>query len=1143
MKLKTLEKKLSILEYAFTACAGVYYSVNFTENLVPGKIYRVIDEKEYCINDRIGLPENARFSDVIAYWGTQLPEEEKRGYDTFFNVEHLLEEYQKGERHLKHTYWTRTMFGEPMLAEHHIIMYKDEENGDILGISYIEDLTKQAESTRKLGVERQFLDVICRDYTSVHYADLLHDTAEPLKIALYANASQISQIQLRKKINYTETIKNYCEHFVADTSKKEFLYVLQREHLIEELKDTDRFIFRYESVPNKAGHRYFEVQVVRVHEDYFDGNVIVAFHHIDDMITKEQRYQWELEKTAYSDALTGLGNRAAFSREMLAYGSHHNAGCVVADVNHLKLCNDRYGHKEGDRIIEDAADCMRNAFESLGTCYRIGGDEFCVLMEHGDKNEIETALKRLQFLVASKNEQRVMPLSLACGYAVREGGEESMEQLFNRSDEMMYDVKYRMKQEFPVYCEERKKSYLNVLKILSKSTDSYLFMWDIARDEEWFFGDVNQHYALLDQGKPMCSSGDMEAIIHPDDVQMLHEDLEKIANGTKQIHNLDYRWMNRQGEAVWINCRGTVLNDDKGRPFVMIGRVSDKALRYLYNPLTKLFNKNKMMNDLRGNIFDKNKGYFMFLGIDHLGSINLRYGRSHGDDVIRRCAQTLEKSVSLQNVWQVESNCFALYLEDAVTQEDVRRVYHCILAEMADVCTLSAGVVPDSREMFGDEDNLYACAEIMFERAKSGEIKTIVFFSEEDLKQRIKTIQFLEEMQQSIDHDCAGFYLCYQPQIKTGNYHLYGAEALLRYRSKTNGEVYPNEFIPLLEKSKLINPVGMWVLETALRQCREWRKSLPDFKISVNFSAVQLKEKDIAGQVLEVLEKSGLPGNALTIEITESTQLQEFEHFRDIFKCWRDAGIELSIDDFGTGYASMSYLKELDVNEIKIDRLFVSGIEEATYNYRLISNMIGFAKSNAIRICCEGVEDVRELSVLEGLSPNLIQGYLFAKPCKKEEFERAFIDSRTIDFKEHEQFVRKIYQYKERMHMIYFNSKDILRDNDLGLWIIRINEEEGYCELHADETMERIMAVDKKYTPQECYDFWYSRIKKEYIEYVQKNVKRMMEVDKVVQLQYPWIHPELGEVMVRCSGKRVEDSDGMITLEGYHRIISTIEEN
>ena len=1003
----------------------------------------------------------------------------------------------------------------------------------------LENLKK--ETSGKLITERQFLDVICRDYTSVHYADLKNDIGEPLKIALSANAGRIDRVQVRKKIGYTDTIRSYCENFVAGDNKKEFLRVMDRNFLLRQLAKADRFVYRYESIPNLAGHRYFEVQVLRVEENHFDGKVIVAFHHIDDIVTKEQQYRWELEKMAYTDALTGIGNRAAFTREMAAYNEDLHAACVVADVNNLKIGNDRYGHEEGDRMIRDAAVCLQREFEDMGVCYRIGGDEFCILIREGDVNRISQRLQHLEQLAVEEDKGRRMPLSIACGYAVREGAQESMEQLFNRADEMMYDVKFRMKKEFPVYSEERIKNYLNVLKILCKSTDSYLYLWDINRDEIRFYGDVDRDYALRKPGSQTSTVAGLEDIVYPADRAALREDLKQIMDGHKTIHDLDYRWVNRQGEPVWINCRGTVIPDDKGRPFVMIGRVSDKALRYLYHPLTKLFNKNKMFLDLKDHILPQNTGYLMLMGIDNLGSINLRHGRAYGDEVIKKCAEVMENNASVQNVWHVENNCFALYL-DVRSAEGVRKIYEQIVTKLSDYCTLSAGVVANSRELFSDENNLYACAEMMLEKAKDVGIRNIVFFSQEDLAERLKTIQFMEEIQAGVRKDCEGFYLCYQPQMKTGNYHLFGAEALLRYRSGTYGNIYPDEFIPLLEQSKLIQPVGLWVLETALKQCKKWRETIPDFHISVNFSVVQLEDKEVAEKVLYILEKVGLPGTALTIELTESIQIQSIAQLTPIFKSWRNAGIELSIDDFGTGYASMSYLKQLDVNEIKIDKMFVKDVEEATYNYRLISNMIEFAKTSGMRVCCEGVEDMRELTVLEGLSPSLFQGYLFSKPVEKEDFEKRFIDDSTPEYRKNKDFIQKIYEYKESMHFIYFNTKNILRDTNLGLWIIRINEETGYHEMHADETMERIMGVDRKYNPQECYEFWHSRIKEDHLDYVKKNVGRMIEADIVVQLQYPWIHPVYGEIMVRCSGRRIEDSDGMITLEGYHRIISDIEE-
>ena len=859
------------------------------------------------------------------------------------------------------------------------------------------------------------------------------------------------------------------------------------------------------------------------------------------MVTKELRYQWELEKMAYTDALTGIGNRAAFSREMEAYAGNEKAACVIADVNNLKVGNDRYGHEEGDQLIRDAAECIQEAFRETGVCYRIGGDEFCILVKEGDKEQICRALLRLEQVTAEKNRGRKMPLSIACGYAIRENAKETMEQVFNCADEMMYDVKFRMKNEFPVYSEERIKNYLNVLRILCKSTDSYLYLWNINKDESWFFGNVDKEYALRKEGSPTNTTAEMVNIVYPADRAVLQADLAKIMAGEKDTHDMDYRWMNRQGEPVWINCRGKVIPDDKGKPFVMIGRVSDKSLRYLYHPLTKLFNKNKMFMDLREQILPQNTGFLMLMGIDNLGSINLRHGRTYGDEVIKKCAQVIEANAEVQNVWHVENNCYALYL-DVKTTEEVHRIYDEILTELSDYCTLSAGVVANSRDLFGDENNLYACAEMMLEKAKDIGIQNIVFFSREDLAERLKTIQFMEEMQSSVRKNCEGFYLCYQPQIKTGNYHMFGAEALLRYHSDTCGNIYPDEFIPLLEQSKLIKQVGMWTLETALRQCKKWRETVPEFHISVNFSVVQLEDKDVAERVLEILDRVGIPGSALTIELTESIQIQSISQLTPIFQSWRNAGIELSIDDFGTGYASMSYLKQLDVSEIKIDKMFVRDVEEATYNYRLIGNMIEFAKNSGMRVCCEGVENMRELTVLEGLSPSLFQGYLFSKPREAEDFERAYIDSTTPEYRSRETFIKKIYDYKESMHFIYFNTKNILRDTNLGLWIIRLNRENGVSEMHADETMERILGVDRKYTPQECYQFWHSRIREDYLDYVNENVGHMIETNVVVQLQYPWNHPFYGEVMVRCSGRRIEDSDGMITLEGYHRIISDIEE-
>lgn len=862
---------------------------------------------------------------------------------------------------------------------------------------------------------------------------------------------------------------------------------------------------------------------------------------MEDLLKNNSELNLVLERLAYKDALTELGNRAAFSRQMAEYKLTPDVACVVFDVNNLKLCNDRYGHAEGDMMIKDAADCIRESFHSIGDCYRIGGDEYTVLLDGTEERIIKKAIENMKLLVSQKNEKRKMPLSIAVGYAVREDENENIEHLFNRADEKMYDMKYTMKAQFPVFYEERIKNYLNVLDILNKSTDDYLFLWNIKmKDEIYFLGDARKRYGIGGDVLTGITTQELASIVYKDDLQIIMDDLQELADGTKKIHNLSYRWVTCEGEVVWINCRGRVIDDDKGKPFVMIGRVSETQMNLLINPLTGLFNKTKLMRDLEEEFNCDAKGFFTLIDIDNLGDINIKFGRKFGDEIIKEFSRILTDVASGARAYHLEHDCFALIL-DVVSEEEVKEVFVKIQEKISEKYTISMGVVPNQPQMFVDASNLYDCARKTLEKSKKDGKNTISFFSKEEIEQRIADIELFEELRESVNNNFEGFYLCYQPQVKSGSYGLYSAEALLRYVSKKRGKVFPNDFIYILEKTHLINKVGLWVLENALIKCKEWRKTLKDMRISVNFSIVQFEETNIVEKVLGILEKTDMPGSALTIEITESIQLQELNIVNDSFRRLREAGIEISIDDFGTGYSNMGYLKKLAVDEIKIDRLFVSRIDEGTYNYKLIYNIIEFARNNSIRICCEGVEDMHELAVLEGLSPNVFQGYLFDKPCQSDEFEKIYIESDDDKYTKRLEFIGKLYEYKEKSHIIHFDPKDILRVTDVGLWIIRFNEEKNYYEMHIDETMERIMGTDRRYTPQECYNFWYSRIKDGYYDYVNKNVKAMTSIDKVLQLEYPWIHPTLGEVMVCCSGRRVEDCDGMIVLEGYYRIVSNIE--
>lgn len=847
-----------------------------------------------------------------------------------------------------------------------------------------------------------------------------------------------------------------------------------------------------------------------------------------------------LESLLFTDALTRLGNRAAFTRELKALHGKQGVICVMLDINGLKFCNDRYGHGEGDHLIMDTADCIHAAFAPIGKCYRIGGDEFSVLAADAQLQTVTGAIEAFTRCVEEKNQKRTMPLSVAIGYAVRENPEEDLELTINRADKWMYEMKSRTVTDLSQFSEDQTRVYRSVLEIMSQTTDDFLFLQDIKKDENWFFGAIDQSYALRNKGKPTNTTAEKLAIIHPVDRKAYADDIEKIRRGEKNFHNMNYRWINRQGQAVWVNSRGRVINDQDGKPFILIGRVSESTLRHLYNPLTGLWNTQKMREDIQKKLQEEPGGYLMLLEINDLTAINLSRGRSYGDELLKELANDLETLPFVTNAYHIEYNNFAVII--ASRQEaDVRSVYLGIQEKMQEKCTFTASAVPINGEIFVDANNLYDSLKLTLNKAKAAKKSTLEFFSTQEIDEKILSLELLDELQESVRNNCEGFELYYQPQVNGGDYHVCAMEALIRYRSKNKGMLFPDKFIPLLEQTHLINAVGLWVLEQALLQCKKWRESIPDLSVSVNFSIVQFEDSYLADRVLRILEKTGMPGSALTVEITESIKLHESTQFSSIVKYLKSAGIQISIDDFGTGYSNLGYLKQIHADEIKIDRIFVNSIEKGTYNYTLISNIIEFAKTNNIRVCCEGVESIRELTILGGLQPELLQGYLFDKPCCVQDIEKAYIDPEAPAYRQRMDFIQKIYQLKEKMGVIHFDPKDILRLNDIGLWIIRINAKENHYEMHADATMERIMAVDRKYTPQECYDHWHSHIVPEYLDYVHENVRIMTEIDKVVQLEYPWIHPEFGEVIVRCNGRRVADSDGMIVLEGYHRILSDVE--
>lgn len=236
------------------------------------------------------------------------------------------------------------------------------------------------------------------------------------------------------------------------------------------------------------------------------------------------------------------------------------------------------------------------------------------------------------------------------------------------------------------------------------------------------------------------------------------------------------------------------------------------------------------------------------------------------------------------------------------------------------------------------------------------------------------------------------FILYYQPQVNTVTGEITGFECLIRWQDPETELIPPGRFIPIAEESGLIIPITAWVLKNACAQANAWRlKGYADVRFSVNISMRQFKEKDFVATLTNILNETGLPPGCLEIELTESVIMTDVEHTIKILQDLKKLGIRLSIDDFGTGFSSLSYLKSMPIDVIKIDRSFIRDIPSDEDDIAITTAIINMAHSLEIEVIAEGVETFEQFELLRKLGCDNVQGYLFMKPASAQEAE-AFVE-------------------------------------------------------------------------------------------------------------------------------------------------------
>jgi len=470
-------------------------------------------------------------------------------------------------------------------------------------------------------------------------------------------------------------------------------------------------------------------------------------------------------------------------------------------------------------------------------------------------------------------------------------------------------------------------------------------------------------------------------------------------------------WNRRKDGGVypeWLSI--STVTDNAGNVLNYVGVFSDLTqlkrteaeLEHLttHDPLTDLPNVRLLEARIEHAILRAKRHRYglavLMLDIDRFKDINDSLGMYVGDTLLKEMAERVVKTL-----WQSDTVARLGGDELVVLIEELKDTQHALLVADKIRAALRPPYTINGQQYFltvsigislypenGDTPELLIReADAAVYRAKEEGRNRTTFYTESLSRSALERLSLEAGLRYALEHN--ELELHYQPQLLLHTRELAGLEALVRWRHPSKGLIPPDQFIPLAERTGLIETIGEWVLEEACRQMAAWRKAgiaIP--RIAVNLSANQLGRKDLVEAVNTILIKYDLPTSVLELEITETAIMQDPQKATDTLKAMADLGIAMAVDDFGTGYSSLAYLQRLQLHRLKIDRAFVQGLPDNKNNVAICRAIIAMADSLGMETIAEGIEESVQHEFLDNAACTIGQGWLYAKAMPADELEK-----------------------------------------------------------------------------------------------------------------------------------------------------------
>ena len=529
---------------------------------------------------------------------------------------------------------------------------------------------------------------------------------------------------------------------------------------------------------------------------------------------------------------------------------------------------------------------------------------------------------------------------------------------------------------------------------------------------------------------------DMFSIVHPDDVPVIKAAINEHMTGATPQYRSEFRLLSKSGKWIWYANYGKIMSGrstKRGKRFIGVTfnindrkcqedelRVANRKLaeqnallekmnRTLQSlsttdPLTRLPNRRLLMERLHQALAARMRngqtGALLFIDIDNFKILNDTLGHDMCDLLLQQVAKRLEYCVREgDTIARIGGDEFVVMLEDlsrvpleaaAQTEavgekirETLNQPYQLGTYEYLSSPSIGATLFNDDSQTV---EELLKQTDIAMYQAKKAGRNTLRFFDPQ-MQDAIDARSALElELRKAIDNN--QFRLFFQVKVDAFCNPL-GAEGLIRWVHPERGLVLPDDFIPLAEETGLIRVIGQWVLEAASAQLSAWQENVltRDLVLSVNVSAKQFHQTDFVGQVKSALERYAVPPNLLKLELTEGMLLENVGDIVSTMNALNEIGVRFSLDDFGTGYSSLQYLKQLPLDQLKIDRSFIRDLADDHSDKAIVRTIIAMARSLNLDVIAEGVETEAQLSLLRNKGCSNFQGFLFGTPVPIEQFE------------------------------------------------------------------------------------------------------------------------------------------------------------